>query len=286
VSEKPGSERSDHGFGARLRSTLTRAGHLCVGIDPHPHLLRDWGLDDSADGVREFGLRVVEAAAGGAGIVKPQVAFFERFGADGFRALEDVIRAAREAGLLVIADAKRGDVGSTVEAYGRAWLEPGAPLEADALTVSAFQGTGSLSAVRQLASANGKGLFVLAATSNPESFPLQRAATADGTTVSSLIATEVAQWNGDATLGSFGVVIGATVDLDVAGLSRDGLVGMPILAPGFGHQGADIRDIRTIYGAAAGSVLVSMSRSILEVGPTRLSETIRNQSAEVAECLE
>jgi orotidine-5'-phosphate decarboxylase len=283
VSEKAGAENS---FGARLRSALTTTGHLCVGIDPHPHLLRDWGLDDSADGLREFGLRVVEGTVGGAGIVKPQVAFFERFGADGFRALEDVIRAARDAGLLVIADAKRGDVGSTVEAYGRAWLESGAPLEADALTVSAFQGTASLSAVRELASANGKGLFVLAATSNPESFPLQRASTADGTTVSSIIATEVADWNGDATLGSFGVVIGATVDLDVAGLSRDGLVGMPILAPGFGHQGAEVRDIRSIYGDAADSVLVSMSRSILEVGPTRLSETIRNQSAEVAECLE
>ncbi|WP_243855155.1 orotidine-5'-phosphate decarboxylase [Diaminobutyricimonas sp. TR449] len=286
MSEQAVSGHGDQGFGARLRSTLTATGHLCVGIDPHPHLLRDWELDDSAAGVREFGLRVVDAAAQAAGIVKPQVAFFERFGADGFRALEEVIRAAREAGLLVIADAKRGDVGSTVEAYGRAWLEPGSPLEADALTVSAFQGTGSLSAVRELASANGKGLFVLAATSNPESFPLQRASTADGTTVSRIIATEVAEWNRGASFGSFGVVIGATVDLDVSGLSRDALVGMPILAPGFGHQGADIRDIRAIYGDAADSVLVSMSRSILKVGPTRLSETIRNQSAEVAECLE
>jgi orotidine-5'-phosphate decarboxylase len=282
VSEQ---DASAQGFGQRLQSTLAASGHLCVGIDPHPHLMRDWRLADSADGLREFGLRVVDATVGGAGIVKPQVAFFERFGADGFRALEDVIRAARAAGLLVIADAKRGDVGSTVEAYGRAWLEPGAPLEADALTVSAFQGTGSLAAVRQLASANGKGLFVLAATSNPESFPLQRASTADGTTVSSIIATEVQDWNGGAALGSFGVVIGATVDLEVAGLSRDELVGMPILAPGFGHQGADITDIRTIYGAASDSVLVNMSRSILEVGPTRLPLTIRTRSAEVAECL-
>lgn len=277
---------SETGFGARLRSVFETSGHLCVGIDPHPHLLRDWALDDSAEGARQFGLRVVDATVGGAGIVKPQVAFFERFGADGFRALEEVVRAAHDAGLLVIADAKRGDVGSTVEAYGRAWLEPGSVLEADALTVSAFQGTGSLSAVRELASAHGKGLFVLAATSNPESFPIQRASTADGRTVSTIITADVNGWNRSGALGSFGVVIGATIDLDAAGISRDDLVGMPILAPGFGHQGAQVRDIRTIYGPAADSVLVSMSRSILEVGPQRLSETIRTQSAEVAECLE
>src|SRR3546814_13402465 len=96
-------------FGERLRSARNAFGPLCVGIDPHEHLLAEWGLEATAQAAREFGLRVVEAAAGRVGVVKPQVAFFERYGSAGFAALEDVLRAARDAGLVVIADAKRGD---------------------------------------------------------------------------------------------------------------------------------------------------------------------------------
>ena len=114
-----------------------------------------------AEGAREFGLRCVDAAAGRIGIVKPQVAFYERHGAAGYAALEDVLRAARDAGLIVIADVKRGDIGSTVGAYGEAWLTPGSPLEADAMTVVAYQGVGSLEDPIGRARAYGKGLFVL-----------------------------------------------------------------------------------------------------------------------------
>lgn len=113
------------GFGQRLRRALDEHGPLCVGIDPHEALLRAWGLGVDAAGVREFGLRTVDAAAGRVGIVKPQVAFFERFGSAGFAALEDVIAAARAADLIVIADAKRGDIGTTMDGYAAAWLEPG-----------------------------------------------------------------------------------------------------------------------------------------------------------------
>src|SRR5580698_5701481 len=160
-------------FGPRLLRVFGASGHLCVGIDPHPYLLAEWSLADSAKGLREFGLRVVEAAAGRAGIVKPQVAFFERHGSAGYEALERTLLAAREAGLLVIADAKRGDLGTSVEAYAQSWLTPGAPLEADAMTISAYQGVGSLAAPMILATEHGKGLFVLAATSNPEAFATQ-----------------------------------------------------------------------------------------------------------------
>jgi orotidine-5'-phosphate decarboxylase len=167
-------------FGERLIGVFEASGHLCVGIDPHPYLLADWGLVDSGEGLREFGLRVVDAAVGRAGIVKPQVAFFERHGSAGYAALEETIRAARAAGLLVIADAKRGDLGSSVEAYGQAWLTPGAPLEADAMTISAYQGVGSIAAPIELARQGGKGLFVLAATSNPEAFATQSAVVGRG----------------------------------------------------------------------------------------------------------
>ncbi|OUE09287.1 orotidine 5'-phosphate decarboxylase [Clavibacter michiganensis] len=162
-------------FGARLARAFRERGHLCVGIDPHRSLLDAWGLDDDARGLEEFGLRVVEATAGRAGIVKPQVAFFERHGSAGYAALERVLAAARDAGLLVIADAKRGDIGSTVDAYGAAWLAPDSPLRADAVTLTAYTGVGSLDGVRAAADAWGAGVFVLAATSNPEARDLQRA---------------------------------------------------------------------------------------------------------------
>jgi orotidine-5'-phosphate decarboxylase len=273
-------------FGARLRRVLDTAGHLCVGIDPHPYLLAEWKLPDSGRGLREFGLRVVEAAAGKVGIVKPQVAFFERHGSAGYAALEATMEAARKAGLLVIADGKRGDLGTSVEAYAQAWLTPGAPLEADAMTVSAFQGVGSLEAPMILAEEHGKGLFVLAATSNPESRAIQTAIVAVGDfateTVAASIVAEVNRSN-SAPLGSFGVVIGATVSLADFGLRGSDLVTTPILAPGFGFQGADFSSLPSTYGAASGNAIVSSSRGILEAGPGGLARAVASQAAQLRE---
>ncbi len=272
-------------FGQRLQQTFASAGHLCVGIDPHSYLLTDWGLDNSAAGVREFGLRVVEATAGRAGIVKPQVAFYERHGSAGFAALEDVLREARAAGLLVIADAKRGDLGTSVEAYGQAWLTPGSPLEADAMTVSAFQGVGSLTQPAELAARVGKGLFVLTATSNPESVALQTATITrgelTGASVSAGIVTGVNSWNA-APLGSIGVVIGATVRLSDYGITDEDLAVTPILAPGFGHQGIGFDALHRVYGSAAGNVVVSSSRAILEAGPYGIADQVTVQARELA----
>ena len=274
-------------FGKRLTAVFADKGHLCVGIDPHSYLLTEWGYADDANGLREFGLRVVEASAGAVGIVKPQVAFFERHGSAGYAALEDVIAAARAAGLLVIADAKRGDVGSTVEAYAQSWLTPGSPLEADAMTISAFQGLGSIDAPHELALANGKGLFVLAATSNPESFSVQGARVASGATVSASIIDGVHTWNRaeNQSLGSVGVVIGATVDFGEFGIDGSPLALTPILAPGLGAQGAKFSDVGRIYGAAASNVIVSASRSILAAGPSGLAAAVTAQAAEVRAAL-
>jgi len=274
------------GFGARLEATFGDSSRLCVGIDPHAGLLSDWGLPDSAAGVRDFGLRVVEAAAGRAGIVKPQVAFFERHGSAGYVALEQILAAARAAGLIVIADVKRGDVGSTVEAYGEAWLTPESPLEADAMTVVAYQGLGSLDAVIDRAIRFGKGLFVLAATSNPEAFETQTARRANGRSVAAGVVAEVAERNagGSDALGSLGVVVGATIALDDFGLTQPSLAGMPILAPGFGHQGARIAQLPELFGATAQNVLVSASRSILAAGPGGLVAAIDAHLSEVAAC--
>lgn len=260
-------------FGERLTATLSTNGPLCLGIDPHAELLSIWGLDDSADGTREFGLRAVDAAAGTVGIVKPQVAFFERHGSAGIAALELVIARAREAGLLVIADAKRGDIGSTMAGYAHAWLSVGSSLEADALTVVAYQGIGSLTPAIALAEAAGKGLFVLAATSNPEAHGIQSAITADGRTVAATIVAETEVLNRSVEnegVGPFGIVVGATIDPTALGLDLAAAAATPILAPGFGEQGAQPEELALRYGSAADRVVANVSRGALKVGPDAL----------------
>lgn len=274
-------------FGERLEAVFAAYGHLCLGLDPHASVLATWGQPDSAEGLREFGLRAIEAAADRVGIVKPQVAFFERHGAAGYAVLERLLGEARDAGFLVIADAKRGDIGSTVEAYGEAWLRPGSSLEADAMTISAYQGLGSIEQVMTAAEAAGKGLFVLAATSNPEAAAIQRAvlqqSSRAGSTVAQAITQGVIGWNqgradaADHAVGSIGVVFGATTDLGATGIDIDGdppRPGLPVLAPGFGHQGAEPRDIRVRFGSYAAGVIANESRSLLAAGPDGLADAI------------
>ena len=275
-------------FGERVTAALTAHGPLCVGIDPHAALLEQWWTDASASAARDFGLRVVDAAAGRVGIVKPQVAFFERYGSAGYAALEDVLAAARAAGLIVIADAKRGDIGTTMDGYAAAWLQPGSPLEVDAVTLSPYLGPDSLRATLTTAIRHGKGAFVLAATSNPEAFALQSAqvvdvAATDGQTVAERVARDIAWVNGSAAfsggLGPVGLVVGATVDRAAIGLTDDALRGAPILAPGFGAQGAEPSDLESLFGPAAPQVIASESRSILSAGPSALAQRIEERAA-------
>ena len=277
-------------FGDRLDAVLADRGQLCLGIDPHAFLLRDWELADTPEGVREFSLRAIEAATGVVGIVKPQVAFFERHGSAGYVVLEEVLAAARAAGLIVIADAKRGDVGSTVAAYGASWLTPGSALEADAMTVSAYQGVGSLAEVVSLATTHGKGLFILAATSNPESVETQTALRDRGEfagwTVAASIVSEVNQLNSTATrLGSVGVVIGATVDAVDYGITADRLLATPILAPGFGEQGATLSDLPGLYGEVAPNVIANVGRGVLRAGAGGMRTELLRQAEELREAL-
>lgn len=278
-------------FGDRLEGVFHASGRLCVGIDPHRFLLDAWGLPDTAAGAESFGLTVVEATAGRAGIVKPQIAFYERFGAAGYQALEQVLGAARSAGLLVIGDVKRGEIGTSMEAYGEAWLTPGHPLEVDAMTVNPYLGFGSFQSTFEYAEANGKGAFVLTATSNPEGRTVQLAADpATNRSVARSITDSIEDWNLSHTpgagFGSIGAVIGATLDLEEFGLADATSVGertvvMPVLAPGFGHQGARVEDATKIYGAATAGVIVSESRSILGGGPAGLAGTVERTADNV-----
>lgn len=281
-------------FGDRVAAAFAAYGRLCVGIDPHSSLLDAWGLPDSGEGVREFGLRAVDAAAGHVGIVKPQVAFYERHGAAGYRALERVFAEARDAGLVVIADAKRGDIGSTLAGYADAWLRPGSSLEADALTLNPYQGLATLTPVMEQAAAAGKGVFVLAATSNPEAGAVQtaelRQSSRAGRTLAAAMIDGVDAWNrarpdsATRSIGDAGVVIGATVDLRAMGVDPDAYGEapvMPVLAPGFGHQGGELSQLGDVFGRLSAGVIVNESRSILAAGPDEIGEAVRRRAGEV-----
>lgn len=260
-------------FGARLRHAMDTRGPLCVGIDPHASLLAAWGLGDDVAGLERFTRAVVEALAGRVAVLKPQSAFFERFGSRGIAVLERAVTEARAAGALVLMDVKRGDIGSTMAAYAAAYLEEGAPLFSDAVTVSPYLGYEALRPALDLARANGAGVFVLARTSNPEGAELQTATTEGGAPVAQAVLTHLAAENrGAEPLGSFGAVVGATLATSPTGsadLPEDSLdINGPLLAPGLGAQGATAADLPRVFGRSLGNVLPSVSRSVLRHGPT------------------
>jgi orotidine-5'-phosphate decarboxylase len=252
-------------FGARLDAALTARGSVCVGIDPHPGLLDKWGLSDDADGLARFTDACVEAFGDTAAVVKPQSAFFETYGSRGVAVLEGAVAALRAAGTLVVLDVKRGDIGTTMAAYARAYLDPSSPLASDAITASPYLGVGSLQPAFGLAEAHGGGVFVLGLTSNPEGPQLQHVRGEDGRTVAQIVTDDLAARNAGAEpLGSLGLVVGATIGAPAADL---GALNGPFLAPGVGAQGGTAEDVRRIFGDALPAVVPSVSREVLQHGP-------------------
>ncbi|MGW2085341.1 orotidine-5'-phosphate decarboxylase [Streptomyces sp. NPDC001880] len=251
-------------FGARLRRAMDTRGPLCVGIDPHASLLTAWGLNDDIAGLERFTRTVVEALADRVAVLKPQSAFFERFGSRGIAVLEKAVEESRAAGALVLMDAKRGDIGSTMGAYAATYLEKDSPLFSDAVTVSPYLGFGSLRPALDAAVLSGAGVFVLALTSNPEGAEVQRATAADGRSLAQLMLDHMAAENeGMTPLGSVGAVVGATLGDAGANLAING----PLLAPGIGAQGATPADLPGVFGASVGNVVPSVSRGVLSRGP-------------------
>lgn len=256
-------------FGARYAAALAERGRLCAGIDPHASLLLDWGLDDNVAGLERFALTAVEGLAPHVPVVKPQSAFYERFGSRGVAVLERVIAESKAAGALVLLDIKRGDIGSTSQAYADAYLDPASPLGSDAVTVSPYLGFGSLTPFVETATKFDAGLFVLALTSNKEGPEVQHATVEDGRSVGRVMLDHLRRLNESETpLGSFGAVVGATIDgADGAGVAYDFGFNGPILAPGFGEQGGTPGDLARIFGPANANVVASTSRGLLRKGP-------------------
>ena len=263
-------------FGDRLAETVERKrSQLVVGLDPRLELLPvelrgrvHLGDEEAADAVARFCCGIVDAVAPYAVAVKPQLAFFEALGAAGLHAFTEACRYARTAGLLVIADAKRGDIASTARAYATAYLEPrdGAEALADAMTVNAYLGRDSVDPFLAACRRQGAGLFCLVKTSNAGSADVQDLTLSDGRPVWQHVARLVAEWGEDLVgargLSSVGAVVGATHPRAV-GDARRLLPQAIMLLPGFGAQGATPADVARAFTSGPASALVTASRSII-----------------------
>ena len=252
-------------FGTRLHAAIEARGPFCVGIDPHSALLLDWGLTDDVAGLETFALTVVEAVAPYVSVVKPQSAFYQRFGSRGIAVLERVLAESRAAGALTLLDVKRGDIGSTSQAYADAYLDQSSPLAADAVTVSPYLGFGSWTRSSRPPAVNDAGLFVLALTSDKEGPEVQHARTDDGGSVAGLDARPPAPAQRGCRAAR---LLRAVIGHPSVRLQEDFDFNGPILAPGFGAQGGTGRR-RTPDLRGSAVVLPSSSREVLRAGPDK-----------------
>jgi orotidine-5'-phosphate decarboxylase len=273
---------------ARFVEARKTFGPLVFGLDPSGEILRAWGVGDGPDGLDRFVDVAVEVAVGAVGVVKPQAAFYERFGWRGFRSLARLVADCREAGVLVLLDAKRGDVGSTNEAYAEAYLGPGAGIQVDALTVTPYLGFAALRPYLDRAADHGAAGFVVTRSSNHEGRPLQTARCAQGPSVEQQVVLDLAVENARRApggLGPFGSVFcanhGPPVDMDLVGM------GGLFLCPGVGTQGASPADVAACFASCPDRVLPSASRALLAEGtdPSRLRGALADLGGELQEAL-
>ncbi len=261
---------------------------MCVGLDPVleklPVDLRN--ASDPVNGIEVFCFGVIDAVAGSVPAVKPQLACFERYGSTGYRVYERVVDAAKTAGLLVVADAKRGDIGISAAHYADAFLT--GDHAADAVTVSPYLGPDTLEPFVDAASGSGKAVFVLVRTSNPGSAAWQSLETADGRRVVEHVADHVqalnAQRNGGEMYGPVGAVVGATHPAEAAQL-RERMPDTLFLVPGFGAQGGGAEDVCPCFhadGPRQGTgAIITASRSVIYAEP-RANETWQDAVARAA----
>lgn len=265
-------------FLSRIHAIASEYSQLCVGIDPSDEMLAMWDLPSSIVGLREFSLHVVRTCSTRVGFIKPQIAFYERFGSAGFQILEETIGEARSLGLFVVADAKRGDIGSSMSGYTEAWFSPDSSLRSDALTVNSYLGVSTMHEISTYSENFDAGIFVLCATSNPEASEIQSSRQGDRLLPKIVFDAAIAS-----PVKNIGLVIGATNALADVGLAeiyqRD--TQLPILAPGFGSQGAKLGELQAIYGASSKNVIACVSRSVLRSGKQELANAINSAKLEL-----
>ena len=262
-------------FADKIIAATTQYGPLCVGIDPHAGRIPALFGGDTPEGLEKWGIAVVKATAGRAGIIKPQAGLFERHGWQGMRALANVCSAAKDAGLIVLMDAKRGDIGSTAEGYAAAHLASDSPFASDALTVNPYMGVDTLEPHVRAAEASGKGVIVLARTSNPGSADYQ-ARDLEGAPLYARVVESLAplieRLKGASGWSGLMLVTGATGP-DEARKLRDLAPNALFLVPGYGAQGAGAADALTGFVGGVGGC-VNASRSVTFPAGTETAETV------------
>lgn len=252
-------------YRTRLEQLTAARGRLCVGVDPMPSVLEAWGLGRDLTGLEACARGIVEELGEKVAVFKPQSAFFEAFGSAGVAVLERVLADIRDAGALSLLDVKRGDIGSSMAGYASAYLGDDSPLRADAITVSPYLGVGSLAPAIEKAVSAGRGLYVLARTSNPDGHAIQTGVV-DGVSVAQHVVDTVAAGN-PSWDHAVGLVVGAThedLGCDVSGFNGS------ILAPGIGAQGGTIESVRRVFGEASALVLPTASREVIGAGRGQL----------------
>ena len=257
-------------WGDIVAEGVRKNGSLVVGIDPvYDDIPECFKGGTAVQCLQDYSVFMIDAIAPHVGFIKPQAAFFEAFGSPGVAVMARVMAYARQKGLRIILDAKRGDISSTAAAYARAYLTPdaGSDLEADCLTVNPFLGTDTVEIFVECARKYGKGLFILVKTSNPGGGWIQDI-TADGKTVSERIAAQIDRWSQDCTgssgLSSIGAVVGATFPEQGLRL-RELMPNSIFLLPGIGAQGGEAQAVKTLQRGRAASVLVPISRGVAKV---------------------
>ena len=292
------------GFADRLIAAIEAKGSpVCVGIDPQlelfpaplAHLASSTNREVAAAAVQRFCDELLDAVGDLVAIVKPQVAFFERLGPPGWTALERLVARAHEHGLLVLADAKRGDIASTAAAYADYFLGDGSALgglDADALTINPYLGADSLEPFLRHVE-RGKGLYVLAKTSNPGSGDLQDLVVANnghGRRPLYEQTAALAERAGSTSIGergfsSVGIVVGAT-HVEQARALRAAHTTLPFLVPGYGAQGASAADVAAGFDRDGRGAIVNAARSVIfayrspqhrELGAERWAEAARRE---------
>jgi orotidine-5'-phosphate decarboxylase len=252
------------------------------GLDPSGPVLDQWGVGDSPEGLDRFVDIAMEAAVGAVGLIKPQAAFYERQGWRGIQSLSRLVAEARSAGLLVILDAKRGDVGSTNDAYAEAYLGPGAPIEVDALTVHPYLGLGAMDAFVKRAHEAGSCLLIVTRSSNPEGRTVQASVDGSGRSVETALLDEIGVLNtalAPGEVGPIGAVVGPTHIKPTLDLRAAHAL---FLAPGVGAQGATPMDVARVFASCTDRVMPSASRSLLQSGPdvSQLRDQLEQLAAE------
>ncbi|HEV2360062.1 MAG TPA: orotidine-5'-phosphate decarboxylase [Acidimicrobiales bacterium] len=254
-------------FTERWLAAADKFGHLCVGIDPHTATLSKWSLPNTAAGAREFAHCILDACVGAVGIVKPQSAFFERFGGEGLTVLDEIVQRAQSEGMMAILDAKRGDIGSTMEAYAEAAYGGVDRPAADASTFSPYLGVGDLEPAFRAAANIGAAVLVVTQTSNPDGRGVQTARTGGGATVQQSVVDDsialTAQLEIPAATAGFVVSPAVTGAAEV-----DVPIGHAILVPGIGAQGLTPQSARAAFPAELQPYLIlAASRVVSDAGP-------------------